>query len=122
MGYVEKNLITGEHIVYSTTYHWIIFISLKALLTLFISPLIKRYSDEFVITNKRIVMKTGLIGRDTFELNLSKVESVNVKQSLLARMLNYGDVQIIGTGGSSEIFKRLNAPIEFRKKFQEQIM
>ena len=75
--YVENNLISGEKIEYVTTYHWVIFFSLRALFTLFIAPMIDRYTDEFAITNKRVVIKTGLISRKTIELNLSKIESVN---------------------------------------------
>ena len=73
--YVESNLIRDEHIVYETKLHWIVFFSLKALLTLFIAPLIARATSEFAITNKRIIIKVGLISRHTLEMNLSKVES-----------------------------------------------
>ena len=63
--YVENNLIAGEKIEYETTYHWVIFLSLRALFTLFIAPLVDRSTDEFAITNKRVVIKTGLISRKT---------------------------------------------------------
>jgi len=117
--YVNNNLIRGEVVVYETTYHWIIFFSLKALITLFISPLMDRWTDEFAITNKRIIIKTGLIGRRTIELNLSKIESVNVDQSIFGRILGFGSVQIVGTGGTRETFTNINNPITFRKRFQE---
>ena len=76
--YVENNLIQGEKIEYETTYHWMIFISLRTILTLLIELLIKHWTDDFVIINKRAIIKTGLIRRNTFELNLSKIESVYV--------------------------------------------
>ena len=117
--YVRTNLINGEHIEFETTYHWIIFISLRAFLSLFLSPLINRWTDEFAITNKRVIIKTGLIRRKTVELNLSKIESVNVVQSVLGRILGYGSIQIIGTGGTREIFPNIKKPLMFRKKFQE---
>jgi uncharacterized membrane protein YdbT with pleckstrin-like domain len=119
--YVNNNLISGEHVVYRTTYHWKIFWNLKSLLTLFLAPLLAQYSDEFAITNKRIIMKTGLIARRTLELNLSKVESVIVNQSIFGRILGFGDVIIIGTGGTRETFNDIKKPLEFRKKFQESI-
>ncbi|MCO5231395.1 MAG: PH domain-containing protein [Chitinophagales bacterium] len=119
--YVDNNLLRDERVEFETTYHWIIFFNLKAILTLFIAPILKRYTDEFVITNRRIVIKTGLISRNTFEMNLSKIESVNVDQSVLGRILGYGSISIIGTGGSRETFPNINNPIEFRKRFQEQI-
>ena len=117
--YVNNNLIRGEAVEYETTYHWIIFFSLRALFTLFIAPLIDRWSDEFAITNKRVIIKTGLISRRTIELNLSKIESVNVDQGILGRILGFGSLQIVGTGGTKEIFPNINKPLTFRKKFQE---
>jgi uncharacterized membrane protein YdbT with pleckstrin-like domain len=117
--YVNNNLVRGETVEYETTYHWIIFFNLKAIFSLFLIPIIDRWTDEFVITNKRIIMKTGLIRRKTFEMNLSKIESVNVDQSILGRILGYGTVKIIGTGGSMNSFEKIRQPVKFRKKFQE---
>jgi uncharacterized membrane protein YdbT with pleckstrin-like domain len=117
--YIRENLIKDEQIEFETTYHWIIFCNLRAIFTLFIAPMFDRYSDEFAITNKRIIVKTGLISRKTLEMNLNKIESVNVDQSILGRMLGYGTITIIGTGGTREEFPNISNPIEFRKKFQE---
>jgi uncharacterized membrane protein YdbT with pleckstrin-like domain len=117
--YIQENLIKDEQIEFETTYHWIIFCNLRAIFTLFIAPMLDRYSDEFAITNKRIIVKTGLISRKTLEMNLSKIESVNVDQSILGRMLGYGTIRIIGTGGTREEFPNISNPLEFRKKFQE---
>ena len=117
--YVDNHLITGEHVEFETSYHWVIFISLLSLCTLGIYPFIKMKTDEFAITNKRIIVKTGFLSRKTLEMNLSKIESVNVDQSILARILGFGTITIIGTGGTREMFPAINNPIEFRKKFQE---
>jgi len=117
--YVENNLIAGENIEYKTTYHWVIFFSLRALFTLFIAPMIDRYTDEFTITNKRVVIKTGLFSRKTVELNLTKIESVNVDQTVMGRIFGFGSISIIGIGGTREIFVNIRKPLEFRKKFQE---
>jgi uncharacterized membrane protein YdbT with pleckstrin-like domain len=117
--YVNNNLITGETVAYETTYHWIIFVSFRALLTLFIAPIIDRWTSEFAITNKRVIIKVGLISRKTVELNLTKIESVNVNQSILGRILGYGSIRLVGTGGTNEIFINLRKPLEFRRKFQE---
>lgn len=117
--YINSNLIHGEVVEYETSYHWIIFFSLRALFTLMIAPLIDKWTDEFAITNKRVIIKTGLISRKTIELNLTKIESVNVDQSILGRILGYGSLQIVGTGGTKEVFPNINNPLTFRKKFQE---
>jgi len=117
--YVDNNLIKDETVVYETKYHWKIFFTLSGILTLFIAPALKRWSDEFVITNKRIICKTGIFSRRTLEMNLNKIESVNVDQSIFGRMFGFGTITIIGTGGTKESFPDIGDAVEFRKKFQE---
>ena len=117
--YVDTSLIRDENVVYEAKNHWIIFISLKSFLTLFISPLIENWTSEYAITNKRVIIKLGLISRKTLEMNLSKIESVNVDQSIFGRILGYGAITIIGTGGTRETFSDLANPIQFRRVFQE---
>ena len=117
--YANNNLIKDENVQYEATYHWIIFCNLRALLTLFIAPLIDLWTDEFVITNRRIIIKTGLIARKTVEMNLSKIETVNVDQSILGRILGYGTITIVGTGGTREWFPNIKSPLKFRRTFQE---
>jgi len=118
--YVNEHLIKDETVVYETSYHWIIFFELASILTLFIRPLIKRASDEFVVTNKRIIIKTGFISRDTIELNLNKVESIEVEQSVFGRMLGFGTLKVNGTGVTGQGFPKISDPLEFRRRLQEQ--
>jgi uncharacterized membrane protein YdbT with pleckstrin-like domain len=117
--YVDNNLIKDEHVVYETKYHWKIFLSLSGIFTLFILPALQRWSDEFVITDKRVIVKTGIISRRTLEMNLNKIESVNVDQSIMGRLLGYGTITIIGTGGTHESFPDIGHAVVFRKRFQE---
>ncbi len=117
--YADNNLIKDEVVVYETQYHWKIFFTLQGLFTLFIAPALKRWSDEFVVTNKRIICKTGIFSRRTLEMNLNKIETVNVDQSIFGRMFGYGTITIIGTGGTREAFTNISNAVEFRKKFQE---
>ena len=117
--YVNNHLIRDESVVLETNYHWVIFISWLGLFTLLLGPAIIRWSSEFVITNRRIIIKTGFIARRTFEMNLSKIESVNVDQSFMGRIFGYGSMTIIGTGGTREAFRNIRKPLEFRKAFQE---
>jgi uncharacterized membrane protein YdbT with pleckstrin-like domain len=120
--YVDNNLIPGEAVAFETTYHWIIFFHWRSLLMLFIAPALACWSDEFTITNHHITVKVGLISRRTLEMNLNKVETVNVDQSILGRMLGYGTIRIVGTGGTNEVFENISHPIDFRKKFLELSM
>jgi uncharacterized membrane protein YdbT with pleckstrin-like domain len=117
--YVESNLLKNELIVYSAKNHWIIFLSLRALLTLFIAPIIAMLTNEFAITNKRVIIKEGLIARRTVEINLPKIESINVDQSILGRILGYGNMTVVGTGGTREEFLNISSPMQFRKSYQQ---
>lgn len=67
----------------------------------------------------RVIMKVGLISRRTIEMNVQKVESVNVNQSIFGRILGYGDISVVGTGGSRETFEKIADPIRFKRTFQE---
>jgi hypothetical protein len=83
-----------------------------------IPPAVLYSSSELIVTNRRVLIKTGAIHRQTLEMFVSKVESVGVDQSFLGRMLNYGTVIIRGTGGSEEPFQTIAHPIEFRNCVQ----
>jgi uncharacterized membrane protein YdbT with pleckstrin-like domain len=73
-----------------------------------------RWTTETDVTNLRVVHKTGFIKRRTFEMSLDKVESVDVNQSILGRVLNYGDVTVRGVGEGQETIKTIAAPLDFR--------
>jgi uncharacterized membrane protein YdbT with pleckstrin-like domain len=117
--YVNKHLINDETVAFETRLHWTTIFTLRSLFTLSLAFWFDRWLSEFVITNRRIIIKTGFIARNTFEMNLSKIESVNVDQSVMGRILNYGSITIIGSGGTKETFHRISGPLEFRKAFQE---
>jgi uncharacterized membrane protein YdbT with pleckstrin-like domain len=73
-----------------------------------------RWTTETDVTNLRVVHKTGFIKRRTFEMSLDKVESVDVNQSILGRLLNYGDVTVRGVGEGFETIKTIASPLAFR--------
>ena len=73
-----------------------------------------RWTTETDVTNLRVVHKTGFIKRRTFEMSLDKVESVDVNQSILGRLLNYGDVTIKGVGEGRETIRTIASPLAFR--------
>ena len=76
-------------------------------------------TSEFAVTTTRLIFKVGLIGRYTMELLLGKVESIGVQQTLVGRLLNYGDLVVTGTGGAREVFRRVHDPIGFRNHVQQ---
>ena len=75
---------------------------------------------RFLLTNKRIILKTGIIMRNSKELMLRKCESINVRQSIMGRILGYGDV-IVSTGEEKDVFKYVRNPMTFSTKINEQI-
>ena len=73
-------------------------------------------TNEAAVTTKRVILKTGVISRSTFELNLQKVESVQVDQNILGRIFNYGSVTVLGTGRASRKINYILDPLSFRAK------
>lgn len=82
---------------------------------------IRRSATEMAVTNRRVLVKTGIGSRRTIEMLLTKIESIMVDESIMGRMLDYGTVIIRGTGGGLEPFTRISRPNEFRKQVQAQI-
>jgi len=73
-----------------------------------------RWTTETDVTNMRVVHKTGFVKRRTFEMSLDKIESVDVNQSILGRIMNYGDVTIRGVGEGFEKIQTIASPLAFR--------
>ncbi len=145
MGYVESNLLPNEQITYRAKLHWIIYalpvvVFLIAIVValggggwiagvaigiigfvLFLPPWIKAGSSEFAITNKRVLIKVGLIRRHSLELLLQKVEGIGVDQGVLGRILGYGTITVSGVGGTKETFQMISNPLEFRRQVQASL-
>jgi uncharacterized membrane protein YdbT with pleckstrin-like domain len=83
--------------------------------------LIKRNATEMSVTNKRLVIKTGLLSRRTIELLLGRVESIQVVESFWGRMFGFGTVIVHGTGGTPESFHKIAHPLEFRRQMEQQL-
>ena len=75
---------------------------------------LRRTTTELAITDHRVIYKTGLVARHTLEMNRSKVESVDVDQTMLGRVFGYGTVTLRGTGGSLEPIAAIADPLAFR--------
>jgi uncharacterized membrane protein YdbT with pleckstrin-like domain len=168
MGYVDRNLVPGETLLYRTRHHWLVLLGpvvgglsllvpgfallLEAIATRdsaglvvgnsTISPKVmtmigailvvaaivtfsygvaKRNATEMAVTNRRVLIKTGMTSRRTLDLMLSRVESIGVEESAAGRVLGYGSVIVRGTGGTPEPFLMIAHPQEFRRAVQEQI-
>src|ERR1700690_298752 len=82
---------------------------------------VRRNATEMAVTSRRVVIKTGLASRKTIEMLLNKVESIEVSETTFGRMLGYGTITVIGTGGTLEPFHEVAHPLAFRNQVQQQI-
>ena len=98
-------------------YYWV-WLLLLLPVGILLSAVIAVRTSELVITDRRVIIKVGFIQRHTFEMFISKIESVAVFQGMTGRIFNYGTVEIRGTGGSSESFATIAAPLQFRDAIQ----
>lgn len=88
-------------------------IALLAVINL-VSALFYRFTTEIAVTNRRVIFKKGFVWRKTMEMNVNKVESVSIDQTVLGRILDYGTVSITGTGSSIEPFTSVDSPVRLR--------
>lgn len=95
---------------------WLTLSAVSALIALFwtLRAWFQRWTNETDVTNFRVVHKEGFIQRRTFEMNLDKVESVDVVQSIPGRVFGYGDVLIRGVGEGDKDIKMIASPLQFR--------
>ncbi|MBZ0266666.1 PH domain-containing protein, partial [bacterium] len=143
MGYVEQQLMQGERIVYRAKLTPVLFVlpilaigsgvvASAALqgsavggglfmigLVALAATAIRQKTSEFAVTDRRVIIKTGLIGRQTLETQLNKLEGVGVHQSIGGRIFRYGTITVKGTGGTSKPFALISRPMRFRKAVQE---
>jgi uncharacterized membrane protein YdbT with pleckstrin-like domain len=141
MSYVDNSLIPDEQVAFRTRLNLIIFVvpmlllaisvtlfaygvpmGAEAVLVLGILWGLVKYVDyassEFAVTNKRVIIKVGVLRRRTVEMLNTKVEAIAVNQGLLGRIFGYGDIVVTGTGGTNEPFNGISAPLEFRRAVQ----
>ncbi|WP_407177522.1 PH domain-containing protein [Bradyrhizobium sp. STM 3562] len=105
----------------TATADWLVLVSLVAAAVVALVALywtftawFHRFTTETDVTDRRVVHKTGFIRRRTFEIALDKIESVDVNQSIMGRIFNYGDVTIMGVGEGRETIRTIASPLAFR--------
>ncbi len=146
MSYIERHLLTGETVTFRTRLHWKIYtvpvlvvllvllpltilalnsttkllalLPVAAMLPILAVPYLRRHSSEFAVTNKRVIIKLGVLKTRSVELLLPKIEGITVTQTLGGRLLGFGEIVVIGTGGTEESFTGIQAPLDFRQAVQ----
>ncbi len=144
MSYVQRVLQPGEIVRHSASIHWVVYLPgilfalaaaatfgwavgrnsafwqvvavLFAVIAVFLltPEWFTWWTTEIAVTNLRIIYKIGFISRSTVEMHMDKVESVDVDQSILGRILDYGNVTVRGTGAGFEPLRRVARPIDLR--------
>lgn len=108
MSYISKNLVDGEVVLYTARRHWLQKINPVQWIIL--------WGREIAITNRRLIYKRGVIARKTEELNLRRVEEINLKQGVFGRIFGYGRLQIHGTGAGVVEIPIIARPGRFKKE------
>ena len=141
MSYVDKSLIANETVTFRTRLHWIIFgwpilflivtgavfymgwtiageVLVAITFILFVAKYFVYIASEFAVTNKRVIIKVGVLQRRTLEMMLTKVEAIAVNQNILGQLFGCGTIIVTGTGGTKEPFSNISSPLEFRRAVQ----
>ncbi len=87
----------------------------------FTSAWVRSSTSEFAVTDKRVIIKVGMLRRRTVETMLAKVEGIGVDQTMSGRLFGSGTIVVTGTGGTKEEFDRIADPLEFRRQVQAAI-
>ncbi len=93
---------------------WTAILLLLTSIVAILSAYMKYATTEIVITDRRIVHRSGFIARNMVEMKKDKIESIDVSQSVLGRLLDFGAVTVKGTGGGIECIENVAAPFELR--------
>lgn len=104
-----------------TLCEWVTRLALLMVIYSFFTSLANYMTSEYAITTKRIIMKTGWIRRNAFEIFLQRIESIQVNQSVFGRIMDYGIITIGGVGSSKDMFYFIPHPLRFRQIIQEKL-
>jgi uncharacterized membrane protein YdbT with pleckstrin-like domain len=126
-----------DAVTYEARLHWILFAPPLAFFAggiglAFFNPLVaiaflclsvigiigtywKLLTTRILITPKRVIYRTGYIARRTIEMHKDKIESIDVRQSVLGRLLDFGSITVKGTGGGIEAIPNVVAPFALRE-------
>ena len=129
MKFIKSTLPDNETIKMEIAFHWthslIAWLALFFLgwlivgIFIFISMYIEKWTTERALTNKRLVIKRGLISRQTEEMSFNRIEEVNLNESILQRLLGSGNIRVTGTGSGEVVMKNIDDPLAVQKKLNE---
>ena len=129
MGYIQDSLSDGEEVRALFKLHWVAKIWLIIWIVLAIPTLgitlllalwewLKLRNIEQGVTNKRVILKRGIISRKTEEMKVSSIETVEIIQSVMGRVFGYGNIKVTGRGLSDLIFIKIDDPMDVKRKIE----
>jgi uncharacterized membrane protein YdbT with pleckstrin-like domain len=129
MSYIDETLSDGEQVVARFRLHWVakLWLALWVVLViptfglalfLVIYEYLRLRCIEQAVTNKRVVYKQGIISRRSEEMKLGSIETVEIRQSIAGRLLDYADIRVTGKGISDVVFRTLADPLEAKKQIE----
>tara|TARA_R110001592_G_scaffold1778_4_gene10575 strand:- start:10508 stop:10918 length:411 start_codon:yes stop_codon:yes gene_type:complete len=129
MTYIEESLSSGEKIEALFPLHWFARMPMYIWLVLAIPTIgitlilalyeyLKLKHLEQGVTNKRVILKRGIISRKTEEMKLQSIETVEIDQGIGGRMFGYGTIKITGRGISDVIFKGIDDPMSVKRQIE----
>jgi uncharacterized membrane protein YdbT with pleckstrin-like domain len=129
MSYIEESLSTGEKIEGLFKFHWFAWVPMYlwlilGLVTFGLTWLIALYEylrlrfTEQGLTNKRVVLKRGIISRKTEEMKVTSIETVEIDQGVWGRLFGFGTIKVTGRGISDVVFKGLDDPIGAKRRIE----
>lgn len=146
MGYLENNLSAGESVVYKAKLHFFLFVQPIVLLLLgwwlygtetavihyggifllfigavsLVQRILVKIGSVYAVTNKRVILKTGVVSRRAVDLILAKCEGLQIKQGIWGRLFNFGTITVT-TGGATNSYPFIADPLRFKKEINQQI-
>ena len=129
MGYIQDSLSDGEEVRALFKLHWVAKIWLIIWIVLAIPSFgitlllalwewLKLRSIEQGVTNKRVILKKGIISRKTEEMKVSSIETVEIIQGVIGRIFDYGNIKVTGRGLSDLLFIKINDPMDVKRKIE----
>jgi len=98
-------------------YLWNVFLGTIALaMAVFVWRVFQYLCTEFGVTNKRLILKKGILRTDLIEIPIDRIESIRCVRGILGMLLNYGTIRVSGIGGTAQIFKMIARPYSVRRK------
>lgn len=126
MSYTNTSLSGNEYIIRLTSFTWWVTVKWLALGIVLVPftfgwsliipaiSFIERYFTEYAVTSQGVLVKRGIIRRRVSRLSIKKIEGVELRQTILGRILNYGTIVVRGTGSDSVVFYLVGSPVNFR--------